>query len=132
MWKNVRTAPLGTAAIAVWFAVVTLGLALTIGNASSLLFGVCRFGTDCVAVLWECNAGSPASDGCDTGAAFGCILVLLPLAVLFVTGVLVPGLMRLIPREGAIIFGDLIGKLDVLYIHCPKCSRAGRYRYRFD
>jgi hypothetical protein len=31
-------------------------------------------------------------------------------------------------REGAIIFADLIGKLDVLYVHCPKCSRAGRYR----
>jgi len=28
---------------------------------------------------------------------------------------------------GAIIFADLIGKLDVLYVHCPKCSRAGRY-----
>jgi hypothetical protein len=27
------------------------------------------------------------------------------------------------PRDGAIIFADLIGKLDVLYIHCPKCSR---------
>jgi hypothetical protein len=23
---------------------------------------------------------------------------------------------------------SLIGKLDVLYVHCPKCSRAGRYR----
>ncbi|MGB8749966.1 MAG: hypothetical protein WCD54_28965 [Pseudolabrys sp.] len=32
------------------------------------------------------------------------------------------------PRDGAIIFADLIGKLDVLYVHCPKCSRAGRYR----
>jgi hypothetical protein len=30
--------------------------------------------------------------------------------------------------DGAIIFADLIGKLDVLYVHCPKCSRAGRYR----
>ena len=28
-------------------------------------------------------------------------------------------------RDGAIIFADLIGKLDVLYVHCPKCSRAG-------
>jgi hypothetical protein len=27
-------------------------------------------------------------------------------------------------RDGAIIFGDLIGKLDVLYVRCPKCSRA--------
>jgi hypothetical protein len=32
------------------------------------------------------------------------------------------------PRDGAIIFGDLIGKLDVLYVHCPKCNRAGRYQ----
>jgi hypothetical protein len=32
------------------------------------------------------------------------------------------------PRDGAITFSDLIGKLDVLYVHCPKCSRAGRYR----
>jgi hypothetical protein len=32
------------------------------------------------------------------------------------------------PCDGAIIFADLIGRLDVLYVHCPKCSRAGRYR----
>jgi hypothetical protein len=32
------------------------------------------------------------------------------------------------PRDGAIIFADLIGKLDVLYVHCAKCSRADRYR----
>ena len=32
------------------------------------------------------------------------------------------------PRDGAIIFSDLIGKLDVLYVHCSKCTRAGRYR----
>ena len=32
------------------------------------------------------------------------------------------------PRDGAIIFADLIGRLDVLYVNCPKCSRAGRYR----
>ena len=31
-------------------------------------------------------------------------------------------------RDGAIILADLIGKLDVLYVHCTKCSRAGRYR----
>jgi len=31
------------------------------------------------------------------------------------------------PRDGATIFSNLIGKLDVLYVHCPKCSRAGRY-----
>jgi hypothetical protein len=34
------------------------------------------------------------------------------------------------PRDGAIIFADLIGKLDVLYVHCPKCSRASRYQVR--
>ena len=32
------------------------------------------------------------------------------------------------PRDGAIVFGDLIGKLDVLNVACDKCSRAGRYR----
>lgn len=32
------------------------------------------------------------------------------------------------PRDGAIIFSDLIGKLDVLRVACAKCSRAGRYR----
>ncbi len=32
------------------------------------------------------------------------------------------------PRDGAIIFSDLIAKLDVLYVHCDKCSRTGRYR----
>ncbi len=32
------------------------------------------------------------------------------------------------PRDGAIIFGDLIGKLDVLPIECPKCGRSGRHR----
>jgi hypothetical protein len=31
------------------------------------------------------------------------------------------------PRDGAIIFGDLIGKLDVLNVACDKCERAGRY-----
>jgi hypothetical protein len=31
------------------------------------------------------------------------------------------------PRNGAIIFGDLIGKLDVLHVSCDKCGRAGRY-----
>ena len=30
------------------------------------------------------------------------------------------------PRDGAITFGDLIGKLDVLQIECTKCS--GRCR----
>jgi hypothetical protein len=32
------------------------------------------------------------------------------------------------PRDGAIIFGDLIGKLEVLRIECAKCGRSGRYR----
>jgi hypothetical protein len=30
------------------------------------------------------------------------------------------------PRDGAIIFGDLIGKLDVLVVACEKCGRSGR------
>jgi len=29
-------------------------------------------------------------------------------------------------RDGAIIFGDLTGKLDVPYVHCAKCARSGR------
>jgi hypothetical protein len=33
-----------------------------------------------------------------------------------------------VPRDGAIIFADLIGRLDVVYVHCDKCGRAGRYR----
>jgi hypothetical protein len=32
------------------------------------------------------------------------------------------------PRDGAIIFDDLIGKLDLLRIECAKCDRAGRYK----
>ena len=32
------------------------------------------------------------------------------------------------PRDGAIIFGDLIGKLDVLRVSCTKCGRIGSYR----
>jgi hypothetical protein len=32
------------------------------------------------------------------------------------------------PRDGAIIFSDLTGKLDVLRVECPKCGRSGRYR----
>jgi hypothetical protein len=31
------------------------------------------------------------------------------------------------PREGAIIFRDLVGKLDVLNVECDKCNRFGRY-----
>jgi hypothetical protein len=32
------------------------------------------------------------------------------------------------PRDGAIIFADLIDKLDVLYVHCRQVQPAGRYR----
>ena len=31
------------------------------------------------------------------------------------------------PRDGAIIFSDLIGKLDDLRVSCDKCERFGRY-----
>jgi hypothetical protein len=31
------------------------------------------------------------------------------------------------PRDGAIIFSDLIGKLEVLQVACEKCERDGRY-----
>ena len=31
------------------------------------------------------------------------------------------------PRDGAIVFADLIGKLDVLAVACDKCGRTGRY-----
>ena len=31
------------------------------------------------------------------------------------------------PRDGAIIFSDLIGKLDLLRVRCEKCGRVGRY-----
>jgi hypothetical protein len=30
-------------------------------------------------------------------------------------------------RDGAIIFSDLTGKLDVLRVTCEKCGRDGRY-----
>ena len=30
-------------------------------------------------------------------------------------------------REGAIVFSDLIGKLDVLRVSCSKCERDGCY-----
>jgi hypothetical protein len=32
------------------------------------------------------------------------------------------------PREGAIIFRDLVGKLEFLRITCDKCGRHGQYR----
>jgi hypothetical protein len=28
------------------------------------------------------------------------------------------------PRDGAIVFSDLIGKLDVLRVACAKCERS--------
>jgi hypothetical protein len=31
-------------------------------------------------------------------------------------------------REGAIIFRDLVGKLDVLRVECNKCGRKVQYR----
>jgi hypothetical protein len=31
------------------------------------------------------------------------------------------------PRDGAIIFSDLIGKLGLLRVNCEKCGRDGRY-----
>jgi hypothetical protein len=31
------------------------------------------------------------------------------------------------PREGAVIFRDLIGKLDILHVECENCGRRGRY-----
>jgi hypothetical protein len=31
------------------------------------------------------------------------------------------------PRDGAITFSDLIGKLDDLRVSCDKCGRDGRY-----
>ena len=34
---------------------------------------------------------------------------------------------NLMPRDGAIIFVDLIGKLDVLRVSCDKCGRDGCY-----
>jgi hypothetical protein len=33
-------------------------------------------------------------------------------------------------RDGAIIYGDLIGKLDVLRVACAKCGRVGHYPLR--
>ena len=33
--------------------------------------------------------------------------------------------MVVMPRDGAIIFSDLIGKLDILRVSCAKCGRDG-------
>ena len=32
------------------------------------------------------------------------------------------------PRDGATIFSDLTGRLDLLRVTCDKCGRAGCYR----
>jgi hypothetical protein len=32
------------------------------------------------------------------------------------------------PRNGATIFSDLIGKLDAVQVSCERCGRNGRYR----
>ena len=32
------------------------------------------------------------------------------------------------PRDGAIIFRDIVGKLAALRIICDKCRRSGQYR----
>ena len=34
------------------------------------------------------------------------------------------------PRERAIIFRDLVGKLDALRVECDKCGRRGRHHLR--
>jgi hypothetical protein len=31
------------------------------------------------------------------------------------------------PRDGAVIFGDLEDKLEVLHVACKKCDRLGQY-----
>jgi len=35
------------------------------------------------------------------------------------------------PRGGATIFGDLVGRLDVLRVSCAKCDRRARYNVRW-
>jgi hypothetical protein len=31
------------------------------------------------------------------------------------------------PRDGSLVFGDLLGKLTTLVVVCDKCGRRGRY-----
>lgn len=31
------------------------------------------------------------------------------------------------PRDGALVFGDLVGNLDHVEMVCDKCTRRGRY-----
>ena len=32
------------------------------------------------------------------------------------------------PRAGAVILSDLVGKLELIRVECKKCDRKGRYR----
>jgi hypothetical protein len=34
------------------------------------------------------------------------------------------------PRPIGTTFGDVLGKLDMLLVECPKCERTGRYAVR--
>ena len=34
------------------------------------------------------------------------------------------------PRDGAIIFGDLVGELDAVRVLCSACGRSGHYRLK--
>ena len=43
------------------------------------------------------------------------------------TRVALTGSKEPMPRDGAIIFGDLVGKLDVLRVSCEKCGRDRHY-----
>jgi hypothetical protein len=35
--------------------------------------------------------------------------------------------MAVMPRDGAITFRDIVGKLDVITVQCDQCGRFGRY-----
>jgi hypothetical protein len=37
-----------------------------------------------------------------------------------------------VPRDGAIIFGDMIGKLGTVRVECAKCGRSGRSHDRIS
>jgi hypothetical protein len=36
-------------------------------------------------------------------------------------------ILSIMPRDGAIIIGDLVGKLGASRVACDKCNRAGSY-----
>ena len=40
--------------------------------------------------------------------------------------------LTLMPRVGATIFGDLIGKLDVLHVACDECGREITSKSKMD